>query len=236
MSADVGLAGRRFFCSWSGGKDAYLALRRAVAGGGHPAALLCMLEENGAVSRGHGLPLAVLRAQAASLGVPLLAGSTNWEGYEECYVAALGVLRGKGVEAGVFGDIDLQGHRDWVEGVCRRLGMSCHLPLWEEPREALVRELIDSGVTATVVATNESRLGEEFLGRRFDDDLLSDLREAAVDLCGEEGEYHTAVTDGPLFRKPVPLRWLGHARRDGHWVLNFAAAPAAPDHQEVVDQ
>jgi uncharacterized protein (TIGR00290 family) len=236
MSTDAGLSGRRFFCSWSGGKDAYLALRRAVAAGGEPAALVCMLEENGAVSRGHGLPLAVLRAQAASLGVPLLAGSTSWEGYEECYVAALRVLRGKGVEAGVFGDIDLQGHRDWVEGVCRQVGMSCHLPLWQSPREALVRELIDSGATATIVATKEVRLDRGFLGRRFDDDLLSELREANVDLCGEEGEYHTAVTDGPLFREPVPMEWHGRARRDGHWVLDFAAAPAALDHQEVVDQ
>ena len=128
------LAGRRFFVSWSGGKDAYLALQRAVRRGGEPAALVCMLHEDGRVSRGHGLPLALLEEQAAALGVPLVTRATTWDGYEATFVSLLHELRGQGVEAGVFGDIDLQAHRDWVEGVCEVAGLGCHLPLWQEPR------------------------------------------------------------------------------------------------------
>jgi uncharacterized protein (TIGR00290 family) len=191
------LAGRRFFCSWSGGKDAYLAL--------------------------HGLPLALLEAQAAALGIPLVIRATTWEDYEATFVSALHELRKEGVEAGVFGDIDLEGHRIWVEGVCEVAGMSCHLPLWREPRRKLVGEMLSAGVVATIVVVDASRLSADFLGRELDDDLIARLEEEGVDVCGEEGEYHTVVTAAPLFTATVPLGWNGHEERAGHWVLRFAA-------------
>ncbi|MGE5229502.1 MAG: hypothetical protein ACM3MJ_07260, partial [Deltaproteobacteria bacterium] len=103
-SAGASLAASRFFCSWSGGKDAYLALQRAVERGGVAAALVCMLHEDGGVSRGHGLPLALLEEQAAALGVPLVTRATTWDGYEATLVSLLHELRAQGVEAGVFGD------------------------------------------------------------------------------------------------------------------------------------
>ena len=219
----LGLRGRRFVCSWSGGKDAYLALQRAVAAGGRLAALLCMLHESGAFSRGHGLPLSVLEAQAEALGVPLVTRSTTWSEYEEQFVAALDELRAGGVEAAVFGDIDLEGHRDWVEAVCARTGVSCHLPLWREPRRRLVDELIDSGVQATVVAVDARRLGPALLGRPLDVELIDELIAAGADVCGENGEYHTAVTVAPLFARQVPLEWDGDEERDGHYVLKYRA-------------
>jgi uncharacterized protein (TIGR00290 family) len=148
------LAGRRFFTSWSGGKDAYLALRRATAAGGRPAALVCMLHEDGSASRGHGLPLALLRAQADSLGIPLVTRCTTWDDYEATLVSLLHELRDQGVEAGVFGDIDLQAHRDWVENVCEVCGLDCHLPLWQEPRRRLLDEFLGAGGCATIVAVS----------------------------------------------------------------------------------
>src|SRR5665648_1026180 len=138
------LAGRRFFCSWSGGKDAYLGFARAVAAGGLPGALVCMLHEDGDRSRGHGLPVALLEAQAEALGIPLVTRAT-WDDYEATYVSVLHELRAQGVEAGVFGDIDLEGHRVWVEGVCGVTDLSCHLPLWQEPRRRLIGELLAGG-------------------------------------------------------------------------------------------
>jgi uncharacterized protein (TIGR00290 family) len=220
------IAGRRFFCSWSGGKDAYLALQRAVAAGGRPAALLCMLEEDGARSRGHGLPLALLEAQATALGVPLVTRAVSWDGYEASFLDALSELRLTGIEAGVFGDIDLQEHRDWVERICLASGLSCHLPLWREPRKSLVAELIAAGVEAIVVAVDASRLDRSYLGRAVDRELVADLAASGADVCGEEGEYHTVVTAAPLFAAPVPLAWDGHERRDGHWLLKFRAVSA----------
>ena len=134
--------------------------------GGVPAALVCMLHEDGRVSRGHGLPLALLEAQAAALGIPLVTRATTWDDYEATFVSLLHELRAQGVEAGVFGDIDLQAHRDWVEGVCEVAGLGCHLPLWQEPRRRLLGEFLAGGSRATIVAVDSSKLGAEFLGLR----------------------------------------------------------------------
>jgi diphthine-ammonia ligase len=220
------LIGRRFFVSWSGGKDAYLALRRAVWRGGACTALVCMLHEDGRVSRGHGLPLALLEAQAAALGVPLVARATTWDEYEATYVSLLHELRADGVEAGVFGDIDLQAHRDWVENVCDVSGLGCHLPLWQEPRRRLLGEFLAGGSRATIVAVDSSRLGPEFLGLELDDDVIARLEAAGADACGEEGEYHTMVTWARLFARPVRLAWDGTEERDGHYVLRFTSWPS----------
>lgn len=215
------LAGTRIFVSWSGGKDAYLALQRAVRAGAELAAIVCMLHEDGAVSRGHGLPLALLEAQAAALGAPLVTRATTWDGYESVFVSLLHELRAQGVQAGVFGDIDLQGHRDWVESVCDVTGLGCHLPLWLEPRRALLDEFLGGGGRATIVAVDHSKLSGEFLGLELDDDVIARIEAAGADACGEEGEYHTMVTRAPLFSNPVPLAWDGTEERDGHYVLKF---------------
>jgi len=220
------LAGRRFFCSWSGGKDAYLAFARAVAAGGRPGALVCMLHEDGDRSRGHGLPVALLEAQVEALGIPLVTRATTWDDYEATYVSVLHELRAQGVEAGVFGDIDLEGHRVWVEGVCELADLSCHLPLWQEPRRRLIGELLAGGVRATVVAVDAAKLDATFLGRELTAELVAELEAAGADACGEKGEYHTMVTAAPLFSAPVPLVWDGHEERDGHWVLKFTAVEA----------
>ena len=220
------LAGRRFFCSWSGGKDAYLAFARAVAAGGRPAALVCMLHEDGDRSRGHGLPVAFLEAQAAALGIPLVTGATTWDDYQATFVGVLHKLRRQGVEAGVFGDIDLEGHRVWVEGVCEVADLLCHLPLWHEPRRVLIDELLASGVRATVVAVDAAKLDASFLARELTPELVAELEAAGADACGEEGEYHTMVTAAPLFAAPGPLAWGGREERDGHWVLKFTAVEA----------
>jgi diphthine-ammonia ligase len=223
------IAGRRFFTSWSGGKDAYLALQRAVNAGGVPAALLCTLNEDGVASRGHGLPLGQLEAQAAALGIPLVARPTSWDEYEATYVSVLHELRDQGVEAGVFGDIDLQAHRDWVENVCEVSGLACHLPLWLEPRRRLLDELLGGGARATIVAVDQSKLPADFLGLVLDEDVIARLEALGADACGEEGEYHTFVTAGPLFTAPVPLTWTGTGERDGHWVLKYAHVVSSPE-------
>jgi uncharacterized protein (TIGR00290 family) len=215
------LAGERVFVSWSGGKDACLALHRAVGAGAEVAAVVCMLHESGLVSRGHGLPLALLEEQAAALGVPLVTRATTWEEYEADFVSVLHGLRAQGVQSGVFGDIDLQAHRDWVEGVCEVAGLGAHLPLWLEPRRVLLDEFLGGGGRATIVAVDHSKLGAEFLGLELDDGVIARIEAAGADACGEEGEYHTMVTLAPLFSRPVPLAWDGTEERDGHYVLTF---------------
>ena len=113
-----------FFCSWSGGKDSCLALSRASRDGGTPRALLTMLTEGGVRSRSHGLAKPVLEAQAQSLGVSLVTRASTWEHYEVAFRTALAEFRAAGIERGVFGDIDLQPHLDWVQRVCAAEGIT----------------------------------------------------------------------------------------------------------------
>ncbi len=213
-----------FFCSWSGGKDSCLALHRAVEQGGVPRFLLTTMHESGAHSRGHGVPLDAIEAQAESLGIPLCIRSTSWEDYEENFSSELKIIKERGVTAGVFGDIDLEEHRGWVERVCAVQGMEAFLPLWGGERNSLLDEFLGSGFSAVIVAVREGLLGRKYLGRVLDPGLVSELKEEGVDVSGENGEYHTFVTDGPLFSRPVVIQPGGHFKRDGVWSLEVSLA------------
>lgn len=199
------LNGREFFCSWSGGKDSCLALYRAQQRGGVPRRLLTMLTGDGRYSRSHGLVPAVLAAQAAAMELPLTTGQAAWDDYEAVFCARLAGLRAEGLADGVFGDIDLEPHRQWVERVCGQHGIAAQLPLWQEARRDLLADFIGAGFAATIVAVNDSRLPRSFLGRTLDWPTVYALEAAGVDACGEEGEFHTVVTGGPLFRAPLHL-------------------------------
>lgn len=218
------LAGRATVCSWSGGKDCTLALDAAVAAGARPVALLTMLTEDGERSRSHGLRRAVLEAQAAALGLPLLTRSASWAGYEEAFVDALRELRAGGVEAGVFGDIDIEGHREWVHRVCARAGIVPVHPLWQLVRREVIGRLTARGIVAHVVAVREEALPRELLGRRVDGALAAELGRIGADLAGEFGEYHSVVVDCPLFSGPLRLAWGDAVLRDGVWFVD-----ACPD-------
>ncbi len=149
------VAGRAFFASWSGGKDSYLALQRAVAGGGRPVALLTMTADDGRRTHSHALPVSLVARQAAALGLPLVLRGASWDDLRSRLSRRpRRAARRLGAEVGVFGDIDLQPHRDWVERVCAAAGLRACLPLWLEPRRALLDELFAAGVVATVVAVN----------------------------------------------------------------------------------
>jgi uncharacterized protein (TIGR00290 family) len=206
------LARRRFAVSWSGGKDSALALDRAVRAGGSSSALFTMFTEGGERSRSHGLPREILAAQAAALSVPLVTRSTTWSGYEEAFVdGAREVQRDLCIDDFVFGDIDLEDHRAWCVRVTQRVGAHAHHPLWQSGRRDLLDELFERGWRAVIVAVRDSILSHEFLGRLLDPDCVTDLERAGSDACGENGEYHTVVIDGPLFRAPLEL-----TRRDIH--------------------
>jgi uncharacterized protein (TIGR00290 family) len=220
------LNGREFFCSWSGGKDSCLALYRTVQRGGVPRRLLTMLTGDGMHSRSHGLPPEVIAAQAAALNIPLQTGRAGWDDYEAVFLTRLAELRAEGVGDGVFGDIDLEPHRQWVERVCGRHGIAAHLPLWQEARRDLLAEFIGAGFSATIVAVSDARLPTSFLGRQLDWPTVAALEAAGVDACGEEGEFHTVVTGGPLFSAPLDLK---HGQVIGHAGYSFLEVALATD-------
>ncbi|MFC3831317.1 MULTISPECIES: hypothetical protein [Deinococcus] len=194
-----------FVTSWSGGKDSALAFHRAKRAGGQPLALLNVLDETGTRTRSHGLRPEVLRAQADALGVPLWTANASWASYEAEFTALLTRAAQAGASTAVFGDIDLQAHRDWEEQVCAAAGIMPALPLWLEPRRALVDELLGSGFRALIVAVREDALPADLLGRELDAPLVQEIEAHGADACGENGEYHTVLVDGPDFAHPLHL-------------------------------
>lgn len=211
------------FVSWSGGKETSLACYRAKDLGNFEIKyLLNMVSEDGSRSRSHGIGSALLRAQAEAMGIPIFQRKTSWETYEEEFKKAVSEFKKEDIQAGVFGDIDFQEHRDWVERICRETGITPVLPLWKEEREKLLEEFIQAGFKAVVVATDARVLGEEWLGRGINREFMEDLKTLEnVDLCGEKGEYHTFVYDGPIFKKAVEFI-VGEKRlKDKHWFLDL---------------
>ena len=224
ISNSVPQPGVSFVCSWSGGKDSCLALYRAVRAGATPSLLLTMLQENGERSRSHGLPLEILQAQAASLGTPLITRTASWSQYEPVFIATLQELQKTGVEAGVFGDIDSEDHRLWEEKVCKAARIKAHLPLWKTPRLELIDEFLTLGFEAMIVATCDEKMGKEYLGERLDSELVGKFVQMGIDPSGEVGEYHTIVTDGPIFARPLRLSVGKQVLRSGYWFLDVQVA------------
>ncbi|MGL6070555.1 diphthine--ammonia ligase [Craterilacuibacter sp.] len=210
-----------FALSWSGGKDSCLALWRTLKTGAHPLALLSMLDETGERSRSHGITPEVLAAQVAALGIPLVTGNASWGEYEAVFIERLQSLREQGASQAVFGDIDLQAHKDWEEKVCAAAGLQAVLPLWQEQRLDLVREFIDAGFTATIVVIRSDLMAADYLGRVLDHALIARMQAEGIDPCGEGGEFHTLVTDGPLFSHALRLRVKMRHQHDKYSMLEF---------------
>jgi len=198
------MANIKAFVSWSGGKDSALACFRAIKEVIEVCYLLNMLREDGKMSRSHGLTKEIILSQAEAMGIPILQKGASWGSYEEAFKEAVSELKAQGINAGVFGDIDVEEHRAWVERVCSELEVKPFLPLWLCDRESLMKEFINAGFKAVVCAVNANYLGPEWLGREVNFEFLEELKKlGTVDLCGEKGEYHTFVYDGPFFKHPV---------------------------------
>jgi uncharacterized protein (TIGR00290 family) len=210
------------FVSWSGGKDAALSYYR-VMGDFHVTHLLNMVAEDGRISRSHGIRTDILRLQAAAMGITIVQPRSSWETYEAEFKKTLSGLKSRGVEVGIFGDIDLEEHREWVKRVSRESGMEAVLPLWgEKKRENLIEELIETGFEAVIVAIKKNVLGPEWLGRRIDYDFVRDISKIkGVDISGEGGEYHTFVVSGPIFKKRINILKSEKITRERHCFLDI---------------
>ncbi|XKE95169.1 diphthine--ammonia ligase [Metaplanococcus flavidus] len=195
---------KTFVMSWSGGKDSALAYYRAVLDGNVPVALLTMFEEDGSKSRSHGLPLEIMEAQAERMGLPLRIGKADWNNYEKEFISLLKNFKSEGIDMGVYGDIDLEDHRAWVQKVSKEADIEVSHPLWGEPRRNLLEELIAEGFKAVITVVDTARMDPKFLGREFTLELIEELEALGIDACGEEGEFHTVIVDGPIFVEAVP--------------------------------
>jgi uncharacterized protein (TIGR00290 family) len=209
--------------AWSGGKDSSLALAalRADPGVEVVALLTTVTRDYDRISM-HGVRRAILDAQVSSLELPLVeaaipAAASN-QLYEESFGSALDVLRRlrPDVRHLAFGDLFLADVRAYRERLLSRLGWTPEFPLWGRNTTELARHFVDEGFRAILTCVDTTQLGAEFAGREFDGGLLEKLP-ATVDPCGERGEFHTCVYDGPVFRRPLALKRGERVRRDGRF-------------------
>jgi diphthine-ammonia ligase len=212
------------FSSWSGGKDSALALYRAGGDGYAVQALLTMMAAEpgaGGRSRSHGLSQVLLERQSLAMGLEHVFGCATWEGYEAEFIHVVGELKRNGFDAGVFGDIDLQAHLDWVARVCGECDIKWHEPLWQFKRRRVVEEFLAAGFKAIIVSCDSVKMGEEYLGRQLTLEIADQQHAIDVDPAGENGEYHTFVYDGPMFSRPVEFTAGDVAGNNGYVFLEI---------------
>lgn len=206
----------RVIVLWSGGKDAMQALCHARAAG-HQVVALATFAPSAPSFLAHPLPL--MRQQAEALGLPHLLVTIEAP-FEQSYETALSRLQQEWhLDGVVTGDIDrVGGAPNWIRERCQPLGLAVHTPLWQQTREALLADMLARGIVAHISCVDTRVLAAEWVGRRLDETSLATLqqlaREQAFDACGEQGEYHTMVLDGPGFAHPLPLTNWQRAHQD----------------------
>ena len=220
--------------SWSSGKDSAWALH--VLNQRHPGAVAALLTTvNEAMDRVamHGVRREVLEAQARAARLPLrvvhIPEACANEVYEHRMGAAVAAAVADGFTHVAFGDLFLQDVRRYREERLAGSGLTPLFPLWEMPTRTLARDMIAGGLRARIACVDTRVLDQRFVGRPFDDSLLDDLP-ASVDPCGENGEFHTCVHDGPMFHELMDLE-LGRleAREPFTWAdLTLQASASAP--------
>ena len=197
-----------------------MATYKAISQGYQVSCLVNFISEDGKRSRSHGIKARVLESQSKAIGIPLIQVKTSWENYEENFKKAVMELKEKGIRGGVFGDMDLEEHRKWVKRVCAELEIKPLLPLWGIKPDELLADFWNLGFKAIVVAT---RLEQSLLGKNVDKAFLAEIKRFGCHPCGENGEYHTFVTDGPIFKQPLKVIPGKKEKRDSVWFLEISA-------------
>ena len=211
-----------FVASWSGGKDSALAYYRALQLGMVPKKILTMFEDDKEISKSHAIPLDVVQAQVDRLGVPLLTKPASWGSYEGQFIDAMDTCRAEGITHGVFGDIDLEDHLKWVQTTCAKSDIVAVHPLWNMARRTVVEELLEAGFEAWIIVVNTKMMPASYVGKRLTKELMEELEAAGIDACGENGEFHTIVVDGPIFSERVPITISAPIERD-HYIFSPVA-------------
>jgi uncharacterized protein (TIGR00290 family) len=219
--------------SWSGGKDCAMALHELLQSNQYePVALLTTISQEHRRISHHGVREELLEQQAQGIGIPLekvylpsAGGPCSNDNYEQIMGAALAKFLSRGIRMVAFGDLFLQDLRAWREANLARGGMRGLFPLWQRDTTELAQEIIDLGFKACLSCV-EGKVGQGFAGRNYDRRLLADLP-PSIDPCGENGEFHTFVYDGPIFRRAVSVcvgeivtrdeRYYADLLRQGSW-------------------
>ncbi len=212
--------------SWSGGKDSCLASYKAIKSGHRVSYLLSFISSRYKRGCFHGIQADLMNLQAERIGIPLIQKevSDDMENYEMEFKEAVSEIKQKGIEGMVFGDIYLDEHKDWVDRVCKDLEIASLEPLWNLSPTQIVEEFIDLGFKAIVVSCKADLFGKDFIGKYLDKDLIQELQKRNICPCGENGEFHTFVTDGPMFKRNIEILESEPVLKEGfwrHWFLDI---------------
>jgi diphthine-ammonia ligase len=206
--------------SWTGGKDGCYSCYKAMAEGYRVTHLLNFrnIKKQGS----HEVNPEIIRAQSRAMGIPLI--QRNFCSYEEEFKKVIQDLRAQEVriDGAVFGHIET--HDRLVNRICHDLDIGLLLPLWKQDPENIIREITGAGFEMLIVSVKGSLMGKDWLGRRIDEEFIGDLRalNPSIDPCGENGEFHTLVTDGPLFRKKIVITESRPVLREGYRMLDIS--------------
>jgi diphthine-ammonia ligase len=211
----------KYALSFSGGKDSMLALDRAIRQGFEVRRLFNIYEGSSGRVRFHGIRAQLIGAQADSIGIPLLQDSTHPDDYGAVFLRVLDRLQDEGIDGIIFGNIHLADIRAWYEERVTARGFEHVEPLWDVPTPELLGEVIDRGYLARIVSVDLARTPGGWLGRVLDQALMAEIiRHPSIDPCGERGEYHTFVENGPIFQHPLHVQIGERVEMEGHALID----------------
>jgi len=213
--------GKKFVASYSGGKDSALAIHKAIDEGHELIALITTYDEDAGRSWSHGMPKEILERVGEALGVPAWSIETTMSAYAQDFTAALKRAKEFGAQGCVFGDTDIEGHLHWGEERCQEAGIEAIFPLWGKDRKDVVYDMINQGFIATINVIDTKQLSDRFLGKILTKEVVDEIAATGADICGENGEYHTFASDGPIFKHPVDFSLGDQMMRDDYAILPF---------------
>jgi diphthine-ammonia ligase len=211
---------KTYLASWSGGKDGCFSCYLALAQGYKLSHLVnCVAKEYQRVNF-HGTEKRIVQLQSQAIGIPVFQQETTPGNYTEDFKNAIRTLLPDGIKGMVFGDIYNDQHLAWVEGVCADLGIEAIEPLWGKSTDEVINDFLDLGFEAVIVAADARLIDQEWLGKRADRDFIDYLKAKDIDPCGENGEYHTVVVNGPLFKKRIEIAESRTIKRGDYWFFD----------------
>ncbi|MBN1384248.1 MAG: diphthine--ammonia ligase [Elusimicrobia bacterium] len=214
----------RVIASWSGGKDSCFAYYKALQEGHQVLCLLNFISRESQRGCFHGIEKKLMQVQSEAIGIPLIQKETSpdMKKYEEEFKSAvLELKKEKGIEGMVFGDIYLDEHKEWVERVCKDIGIIPVEPLWNLKPENILSDFINLKFNTVVVSAKHDLFDENFIGQKIDNNTLKFLINKGICPCGENGEFHTFVYDGPIFKKKINLSKTAKIVKEGFWKYWF---------------
>lgn len=194
----------------SGGKDSTFALYQSQKQGLNLKYLLHLYNPDNSRIRFHGYKKELIKKQAEAIGLKLLTMPARGDKYRQDFKYALEELKKRRINGLIFGDINLEDCREFNENIVKEVGLQHWAPLWEKSTKLILKDFINQGFKAVVCSVWLEKLDKKYLGREINKEFLKDiLREKNVDACGENGEYHSLVYDGPCFKKPLSYKMYG---------------------------